>query len=79
MALLNNLETIRTLSLTQERLQELLGEENYPEAISLLLECTKVSSTFDHFSAIHQLSGKLADTLVMTEEQLDQALARQLF
>ena len=79
LALLNNLETIRTLSLTQERLQELLGEENYPEAISLLLECTKVSSTFDHFSAIHQLSGKLADTLVMTEEQLDQALARQLF
>jgi len=77
LALLSNLETIRTLSLTQERLQELLGEENYPEAISLLLECTKVSSTFGHFSAIHQLSGKLADTLVMTEEQLDQALARQ--
>ena len=30
------------LGKTQERLQELLGEENYPEAISLLLECTKV-------------------------------------
>ena len=77
LALLTNLETIRTLSLTQERLQELLGEENYPEAISLLLECKKVSSTFDHFSAIHQLSGKLEDTQVMTEEQLDQALAKQ--
>ena len=37
-----------------------------------------MSSTFGHFSAIHQLSGKLADTLVMTEEQLDQALARQM-
>jgi hypothetical protein len=43
----------------------------------VLLECTKVSSTFRHFTAIRQLSRALADTLVMTEEQLDLVLARQ--
>jgi hypothetical protein len=75
--LLSKLETIRTLSLTQERLQELLAEEAYPQAISVLLECTRVAASFRHFTAINQLSGKLADTLVMTEEQLDLALAKQ--
>ena len=40
-------------------------------------ECIKVSSTYRHFTAIAQLSSKLADTLVMTEELLDTALAKQ--
>jgi len=75
--LLNHLATIRTLSRTQTRLEELTREEEWPTAISLLLECIKVSSTYKHFTAIAQLSSKLGDTLVMTEELLDTALAKQ--
>ena len=75
--LISHLETIRTLSLTQARLQELLHEEDFGQAISVLLEAIKVSSTFGQFAAIQQLSSRLADRLVMAEEQLDLALARQ--
>jgi len=75
--LLDHLGTIRTLSRTQTRLEELTREEEWPAAISLLLECIKVSSTYKHFTAIAQLSTKLGDTLVMTEELLDTALAKQ--
>jgi len=75
--LLTHLATIRTLSRTQTRLEELTREEEWPAAISLLLECIKVSSTYKHFTAIAQLSSKLGDTLVMTEELLDTALAKQ--
>ena len=90
--LLDHLATIRTLSRTQTRLEELTREEEWPAAISLLLgkvveqlerliisftECNKVSSTYKHFTAIAQLSTKLVDTLVMTEELLDTALAKQ--
>jgi len=75
--LLDHLATIRTLSRTQTRLEELTREEEWPAAISLLLECIKVSSTYKHFTAIAQLSTKLGDTLVMTEELLDTALAKQ--
>jgi len=75
--LLEHLATIRTLSRTQTRLEELTKEEEWPAAISLLLECIKVASTYKHFTAIAQLSSKLGDTLVMTEELLDTALAKQ--
>ncbi|KAK6634867.1 hypothetical protein RUM44_000114 [Polyplax serrata] len=72
--LLKNLQTIKTLQRTDERLQELLLEENYPGAINLLLECQIVASNFNHFKCVAQLSCKLQDTLYMTEEQLDTAL-----
>jgi len=75
--LLDHLATIRTLSRTQTRLEELTREEEWPAAISLLLECIKVSSAYKHFTAIAQLSTKLVDTMVMTEELLDTALAKQ--
>ena len=41
------------------------------------VKCIKVSSTHKHFTAITQLSIKLGDTLVMTEELIDTALANQ--
>ena len=44
---------------------------------SLFLECERVSSRFQHFTAIRELSVKICDSLVMTEEMLDSALARQ--
>lgn len=74
--LLDNLTTIQTLRRTEERLQELLGEDNFPDAIRVLLECQKVAANYRHFAAIKQLSSKLQDTLVMSEEQLDVALAK---
>ncbi|PRD25485.1 UNVERIFIED_CONTAM: Syndetin [Trichonephila clavipes] len=66
---------------TDVRLRELLEEnslqeEDYPGAIQLCLECQKAASTFKHFSCISELSTKLQDTLVMTEEQLDVALSK---
>ncbi|EEB14977.1 conserved hypothetical protein [Pediculus humanus corporis] len=72
--LLKNLKTIKTLQKTDERLQELLLEENYPGAINLLLECQIAASNFNHFKCVAQLNCKLQDTLYMTEEQLDVAL-----
>ncbi|KAL0277277.1 UNVERIFIED_CONTAM: hypothetical protein PYX00_004621 [Menopon gallinae] len=67
---------IKTLQKTNERLQELLDEENYSGAINLLLECQIVASNFSHFKCVAQLSNKLQDTLYMTEEQLDMALSK---
>jgi hypothetical protein len=61
---------------TEERLQELLNEGNYPGAIGLLLECQSAAATYRHFMCVAALSGKLQDTLEMAEEQLDQALAK---
>lgn len=61
---------------TDERLQELLLEENYPGAINLILECQIVASNFNHFKCVAQLSWKLQDTLYLTEEQLDIALSK---
>ena len=40
-------------------------------------ECINVASTYTHFTAIAQLSTKLGDTLVMTEELLDTTLVKQ--
>eukprot|EP00095_Tigriopus_kingsejongensis_P008145 snap_masked-scaffold196_size269943-processed-gene-1.9 protein:Tk08145 transcript:snap_masked-scaffold196_size269943-processed-gene-1.9-mRNA-1 annotation:"coiled-coil domain-containing protein 132" len=74
--LLNDLNIIRTLQKTDARLQELLGEDNFPGAIQLLLECQKVVTTYSHFKAVKQLATKLQDTLDMTEEQLDVALSK---
>ncbi|XP_023223864.1 syndetin-like [Centruroides sculpturatus] len=61
---------------TDVRLGELLEEEDYPGAIQLCLECQKAASTFKHYKCICDLSSKLKDTLVMTEEQLDVALSK---
>lgn len=74
--LLHSLNTIKTLHCTEDRLQELLNEENYPGAITLLQECLKAASTYRHFNCVAALTNKLKETLVLAEEQLDQALAR---
>jgi hypothetical protein len=55
---------------------KLLNDGNFSDAISLLLECQQVASSYKHFQCVAILSGKLQDTLVMAEEQLDVALAK---
>lgn len=61
---------------TEARLIKLLDEGNFSNAISLLLECQQVALSFKHFQCVAALSGKLQDTLVMAEEQLDVSLAK---
>ncbi|XP_043272712.1 syndetin isoform X2 [Venturia canescens] len=73
--LLNNLSTIKTLR-TEDRLQELLNEENFPGAISLLLECQSAAQTYKHFRCVAALNGKLQDTLDQVEETLDMTLSK---
>lgn len=60
---------------TETRLEELLAEGDFPGAISIILECQQAALTYRHFKCVVVLAGKLQDTLVMTEEQLDVALA----
>ncbi|XP_015588242.1 syndetin [Cephus cinctus] len=74
--LLNSLNTIKTLQRTEDRLQELLNEGNYPGAISLLLECQSAAQTYKHFHCVAALNGKLQDTLEQAEELLDVALSK---
>ncbi len=82
MGVIDNLEKIRTLQRTDDRLQELLSSTSsgdgpdFPGAIRLLLECREVASSYARFSAVRQLRAKLQDTLDMTEERMDVALAR---
>ena len=61
---------------TDVRLQELLNEGDYPAAIQLLLEVQQAVKIYNHFTAIKQLAVKMQDTLELTEEQLDVALAK---
>jgi hypothetical protein len=56
-------------------MQEMLAAGDFAGAISLLVECQGATAMYRHFSCVAALSGKLQDTLVMAEEQLDQALA----
>ncbi|KAL1465557.1 hypothetical protein WDU94_005114 [Cyamophila willieti] len=76
--LLKSLNSIKALLQTEQKLNQLLVEENYPSAITLILDCTQVTHTqgLKHFSCIAALSSKLSDTLVMTEEYLDEVLSK---
>ena len=44
---------------TDERLQELLADDDYPGAIQVLIECQTVVATYSHFTAVKQLASKL--------------------
>lgn len=56
-----------------------MNEENYPGAITLLQECLAAADTYRHFKCVALLTHKLQETLVLAEEQLDQALARTCY
>lgn len=71
-----SLNTIKTLEYTDVRLMELMGEEKYPDAIQLCLECRKASAAYGHYNCIKDLSVKMQDTLDQIEEQIDHALSK---
>lgn len=54
----------------------MLANGNYPEAISLLLECQEEASHYQQFTSVAALASKFQDSLVMAEEQLDVALGK---
>ncbi|XP_034238333.1 syndetin isoform X2 [Thrips palmi] len=74
--ILHSLNTIKTLQRSEEHIQVLLSESRYEDAISELLECQSAATSLKRFACVAALSGKLVDTLVMTEEQLDVALGK---
>ncbi|XP_066997108.2 syndetin [Anabrus simplex] len=74
--LLHNLGSIKALQQMEKHLQKLLNDGNYHGAIALLQECQQAASTYRHFSCVVALAGKLQDTMVLAEQQLDEALAK---
>lgn len=74
--LLGSLNIIKTLQRSEEHIQVLLSENRYEDAISQLLDCQSAASSLRRFACVAALNGKLQDTLVMTEEQLDVALGK---
>lgn len=71
-----SLKTIQTLGKMNERVQELLGEQNYAAAIQLIVEGQHVATTYKHFHCVAQLSSRLQDTMELAEEQLDVGLSK---
>ena len=61
---------------TEEKIQRLLSDGCYEAAIKELLDCQAASTSFSRFTCVVALSGKLKDTLEVTEELLDKALAK---
>lgn len=76
MEIARSLKSILTLERMGRRVQELLCEESYAEAIALLIEGRKAAETYRKFTCVAQLSSRLKDTLEMAEEQLDAGVAR---
>jgi len=74
--LLDQMTRIHNITRTLELAEQLSREEDWAGAIKHLLECRSLANKYKHFTAISQMSTRLADSLVMTEELLDTALAR---
>ncbi|PAA60945.1 hypothetical protein BOX15_Mlig019331g2 [Macrostomum lignano] len=68
----------RALCNADKRLKDLLEEENFAAAIQLCQECQKAAALpmYRGLACVKELAAKLQDTVVMTEESLDQAMCR---
>uniref|UniRef100_A0A1I8IN74 Vps54_N domain-containing protein n=1 Tax=Macrostomum lignano TaxID=282301 RepID=A0A1I8IN74_9PLAT len=66
----------RALCNADKRLKDLLEEENFAAAIQLCQECQKAAALpmYRGLACVKELAAKLQDTVVMTEESLDQAI-----
>ncbi|KAG8037266.1 hypothetical protein G9C98_005476 [Cotesia typhae] len=74
--LMYSFNSIKTLRRTEDLLQDLLHDGNFPGAISLLLDCRSVAETYKHFYCIAALNKKFQDTLEQVEETLDSNLTK---
>lgn len=59
-----------------QRLQQLLNDEDYPGAIQELKQCQKVAAKYKHFECIAALTNKLQETLEFTDGQLERILSQ---
>lgn len=59
-----------------QRLQQLLTEEDYAGAILELKKCQKAAAKYKHFTCIAALTNKLQETLEFTDAQLERILAQ---
>lgn len=71
--LLKTLHTIKQLKSTETKVQKLLADDNYSDAITLLLECKKIATENNQYKCVEALSQKIQDTILLTELQLDAA------
>lgn len=75
--LLKEFFTIKTLLQTGSTLNELFSEdEDYTNAIRLCLECRKIIFALNRYKCVTDLGTKLNCIIEITEERLDQALAK---
>jgi hypothetical protein len=69
------LKTLKTLYETEFQLRELIQEGNFPTAIQLCVEAKNVTSQYNYFDCISDLSKNLSKTLESMESHIDDALA----
>lgn len=77
--LLNDLSTIKKLHNFDQRLQQLLGDEDYAGAIMELKKCQKAAAKYKHFNCVAALTSKLQETLEFTDGQLERILAQTCY
>ncbi|XP_068626098.1 syndetin [Battus philenor] len=74
-SVLKSLELLRSLRSVEKDVAELLSKKEYYEAIELILKSRKAAVSHKEYTCIADLSSRLQDTLVMTEEKLDSVLS----
>lgn len=74
--ILQTVYKLKKLKSTEVQLQKLLDQQNYSNAIALLLECKRLANENSQYSCVTALSRKLQNTLMTVELQLDEALAK---
>ncbi|XP_054728286.1 syndetin [Anastrepha obliqua] len=71
---LNTLQAIKELKSTDVEVQKFLSDYNYSGAIGLLLKCKDFAAKYLQYNCVQSLNKKLAETLLLTEFQLDTVL-----
>ncbi|XP_065897407.1 syndetin-like isoform X3 [Dysidea avara] len=74
-SVLSTLRTLKTLQMTDVRLQEMLKEGNYAGATQLCLECLTAVPMYKQYTCISDLGSKLKDTQNAIEAQLEEVLS----
>lgn len=78
-SVLKCLELIRSLRSVESDVTELLNKKDFYSAIELILKSRKAAAAHKEYACITDLSNRLQDTLVLTEEKLDSVLSSLCF
>eukprot|EP00731_Ephydatia_muelleri_P034617 Em0068g12a len=74
-AMLDTLQSLKTLQRTDSRLKELLEEGDYPKATVLCIECRNAIEQYKHYTCVCELATSLQDAQRNIEEKLEEALS----